>query len=82
MYKVQFKGMPQTRQETDNNEHRTYSGCNDQTSAGAIPDLLRPEMLDAFDRETFGATGIECGKAWLSMPAANSGGQIYRNCNT
>ena len=53
MYKVEFKGMPRNRQETDNHEHRTYNGCNDQTSAGAIPDVFRPEMLDVFDRETF-----------------------------
>lgn len=35
----------------------THSGCNDQTSAGAIPDLLRPEMLDGFDRVTFERDG-------------------------
>lgn len=30
---------------------------DDKTSAGAIPDLLRPEVLDAFDRETFERDG-------------------------
>ena len=30
---------------------------DDEISAGAIPDLLRPEVLDAFDRETFERDG-------------------------
>ena len=35
----------------------THSDNYDQTSAGAIPNLLRPEVLDAFDRETFERDG-------------------------
>ena len=35
----------------------THSGSDDKMCAGAIPDLLRPEVLDAFDRETFERDG-------------------------
>ena len=34
-----------------------HHSSDDETGAGAIPDLLRPEVLDAFDRETFERDG-------------------------
>ena len=39
-----------------------YSGCNDEKNVGTIPDLLRPEVLDAFYRETFERDGYRYGK--------------------
>ena len=35
----------------------THSGSDDKMCTGAMPDLLRPEVLDAFDRETFEGDG-------------------------
>ena len=35
----------------------THYGSDDDTSPGATPDLLRPEVLNAFDRETFERDG-------------------------
>ena len=35
----------------------SHCGSDDKMCAGAIPDLLRPEVLDAFDRETFERDG-------------------------